>query len=174
MQLTRTTEKSQMTRRAFFSFHFDRDAWRAGQVRNIGAVDGNEPVSDNSWEDLKKKGDKAIQRWIDSQMDGCSCVIVLVGQETAGREWIDYEIKKAWDDGRGLLGIRVHRLENEKESQDREGANPFDRFRVNGTPLSQHVSLHDPSRVASKDTYAVIRRDLADWVEAAIAARQRR
>ena len=33
-----------MTRKVFYSFHFDNDAWRAGQVRNIGVVDGSEPV----------------------------------------------------------------------------------------------------------------------------------
>lgn len=29
-------------RQVFFSFHFDKDIWRVGQVRNIGAVDGQE------------------------------------------------------------------------------------------------------------------------------------
>ena len=163
-----------MARSAFFSFHFIRDAWRAGQVRNIGAVDGNEPVADNDWENLKRQGDKAVERWIDSQMSGRSCVIVLVGQETAGRKWIDYEIKKAWNDGRGLLGVRIHRLKNSTKQQDRAGANPFDSFTVNGEPLSRYVTLHNPSQQMSEDTYAVIRRDLASWVEAAIASRQRR
>ena len=167
-------EKSQMARSAFFSFHFARDAWRTSQVRNFGAVDGNKPVSDNSWEDLKRQGDRAVARWIDSQMDGCSCVIVLVGQETAGRPWINYEIKKAWEGGRGLLGVRIHGLKNSAKQQDRAGANPFDSLTVNGKPLSQYVALHDPSQRTSEDTYAAIRRDLASWVETAIASRQRR
>ena len=163
-----------MARSAFFSFHFARDAWRAGQVRNIGAVDGNEPVTDNDWENLKRQGDKAVERWIDSQMAGRSCVIVLVGRETAGRKWIDYEIQKAWNDGRALLGIRIHRLRNHDDVQDSAGPNPFQRFSVNGTSLASHVKLYDPSHPDSKVTHAMIRRDIASWVEEAIAAKQRR
>lgn len=45
-----------MSRKAFYSFHFKPDSWRASQVRNIGVVDGNQPVSDNDWEDVKKRG----------------------------------------------------------------------------------------------------------------------
>ena len=36
-----------MARRSFFSFHYKPDNWRAGQVRNMGMVDGNKPVTDN-------------------------------------------------------------------------------------------------------------------------------
>ena len=61
-------------RRTFYSFHFDNDAWRAGQVRNIRATEHDEPVSDNSWEQVKRGGDAAIQRWINDQMSTRSCV----------------------------------------------------------------------------------------------------
>ena len=37
-------------RQVFYSFHFKNDSWRAGQVRNIGVVEGNMPVSSNDWE----------------------------------------------------------------------------------------------------------------------------
>ena len=30
-----------VTRRVFFSFHYRPDNWRAGQVRNMGLVEGN-------------------------------------------------------------------------------------------------------------------------------------
>jgi Thoeris protein ThsB, TIR-like domain len=68
-----------MARACFFSFHFANDAWRASQVRNMGVVDGNKPVSDNDWEKVKKGGDAAIEKWIDDQMSGKSCSVVLVG-----------------------------------------------------------------------------------------------
>ena len=92
-----------MSRKAFYSFHFKPDSWRASQVRNIGVVDGNQPVSDNDWEDVKKGGDSAIQEWIDNQLAGRSCTIVLIGENTAGRKWIEYEIEKSWNDGKGSL-----------------------------------------------------------------------
>lgn len=48
-------------RQVFYSFHFKNDSWRAGQVRNIGVVEGNMPVSSNDWEEVKRKGDDSIK-----------------------------------------------------------------------------------------------------------------
>lgn len=56
-----------MARRVFFSFHFAKDAWRAAQVRNMGVVEGNKPLSDNEWEKVKKGGEQAIKKWINEQ-----------------------------------------------------------------------------------------------------------
>ena len=38
-----------MARKAFYSFHYKNDNWRASTVRNIGSVEGNKPASDNDW-----------------------------------------------------------------------------------------------------------------------------
>ena len=81
-----------MARRVFYSFHYKPDVHRAAQVRNIGMVEGNRPASDNDWESIKRGGDVAIKRWIDNQLIGRTCTIVLVGLETANRKWINYEI----------------------------------------------------------------------------------
>ena len=62
----------------------------------MGKIEGNGIVSANKWEEVTKGGNKAIEKWIDDNMSGKSCVIVLVGENTANRKWIDYEIKKAW------------------------------------------------------------------------------
>ena len=32
-----------------------------------------------------------------------SCVIVLIGTETASRKWVQYEIKEAWKRGKGII-----------------------------------------------------------------------
>jgi hypothetical protein len=52
----------------FFSFHFDNDFWRTQQVRNMGAIEGNTLVSANDWEELKRKGEKSIETWIDNSL----------------------------------------------------------------------------------------------------------
>ena len=94
-----------MARRAFYSFQYKPDNWRASQVRNMGVVDGNKPATDNDWEKVIKGGDKAIKKWIDGQLNGRSCTIVLIGKSTAGRKWIKYEIEESWNNGKGVLGI---------------------------------------------------------------------
>ena len=101
-----------MARRAFYSFHYEPDNSRAAQVRNMGMVDGNTPVSDNDWETVTKGGDAAIKKWIANQMHGRSCTVVLVGSSTAGRKWINHEICKSWDDKMGVVGIHIHGLKN--------------------------------------------------------------
>jgi len=114
-----------MARRVFYGFHYKPDNWRASQVRNIGAIEGNKPCSDNAWETITKGGDERIKRWIAEQLDGKSCVIVLIGANTAGRKWINHEIGKGWDDGMGVVGIYVHNLQDSEKKQSVKGANPF-------------------------------------------------
>jgi len=71
-----------MTRKVFYSFHFDNDNWRAGQVRNIGTVEGDKPVNGNKWEDVKNKSESTIKSWIDDNLKDKSCLVVLIGEKT--------------------------------------------------------------------------------------------
>ena len=159
-----------MARRVFFSFHFENDAWRAGQVRNMGALDGNEPVSDNDWEAIRRHGDAAIRSWIDSQLSGRSCVVVLIGSQTAGRKWIDYEIRQAWSKRKGLLGVHVYGLKDRHEQIATKGRNPFGDIQMQGGgTMADHVSVFDPTSSDSATTYGVIKRSLAAWVEAVVS-----
>ncbi|MBB5202886.1 LysM repeat protein [Inhella inkyongensis] len=159
-------------RRVFYSFHYKPDNWRVGQVRNIGAIEDNKPASDNDWETVKKGGDTAIQSWIDGQLKGRSCVVVLIGSETAGRKWINYEIEKGWNDGKGLVGIHIHQLKNREGVTATKGANPFKGFTLaNGKDLSNVVKAYDPTGVDSKAVYQMIANNLDSWIEEAIRIR---
>jgi len=160
-----------MARRAFYSFHYVPDSWRASQVRNMGVVDGNKPATDNEWEDVKKGGDSAIQKWIDDQLNGKSVAVVLIGAKTAGRKWINYEIKKAWGDGKGVLGIYVHNLKNSEGDQATKGNNPFDEFKIGDKSMSSIVKAYDPPYSTSTNVYDHIKENLADWIEKAIEIR---
>lgn len=162
-----------MARNAFYSFHYKPDNWRVSQVRNMGAVDGTGLVSDNDWEAVEKGGDPAIERWIAAQMKGCSCTIVLVGENTAGRKWITYEIKKSWEAGMGVVGICVHNLLNRLGENSAKGANPFDELTLDGKNLSTIVKLYDPPYSVSTSVYEHIKKNMADWVEEAITIRNK-
>lgn len=160
-----------MARKVFYSFYYKEDNWRASQVRNMGVIEGNQPVSDNDWEQVKKGGDEAIKKWINDQLNGRSCTIVLIGTNTAGRKWIEYEIEKSWNDGKGLLGIYIHKLKDKNGNQSFKGRNPFDDFNLNGKSLSQIVKSYDTPYSDSKDVYDYIKNNLASWVEEAISIR---
>jgi antiphage defense system Thoeris ThsB-like protein len=162
-----------VARRIFHTFHFKRDSWRVQQVRQMGVIEGQQLLSPNEWEAVKRSGDAAIRKWINDQMSGKSAVVVLIGRQTAGRKWVNYEIKKAWDDGRGLVGVYIHSLRNENQQQDSRGANPFSGFSVGTTPLSSIVKAYDPPSTDSSRAYAYIKSNLERWIEEAITIRKR-
>ena len=52
-----------MARRCFYSFHYDPDNWRASTVRQIGAIEGNQPATDNDWESVASGSNPDISRY---------------------------------------------------------------------------------------------------------------
>lgn len=162
-----------MARKVFFSFHFDNDYWRTQQVRNIGSIEGNTIATPNKWEEVKRNGDSAIQKWINDNLKGKSCLIVLVGSKTAGRKWIDYEIEQAWAKGMGVLGIRIHNLKDRDGKKSVSGTNPFSKYSLcdGKKAFSKYAILHSPSSINSKTVYKEISENLEKWIEDAIQLR---
>lgn len=160
-------------RQVFYSFHYKPDCWRVANIRNIGAIERNKPAPGNDWETITQGGDEAIKKWIKDQMKYRSCTIVLVGNKTAGRKWINHEIVKSWDSGMGVVGIYIHGLKNSKGFITEKGNNPFDHI-THGTTkkkLSTIVKCYNPSGSNSKEKYDWISRNLANAVEEAIKIR---
>ncbi len=164
-----------MARRVFFSFHFKNDHSRTQQVRNMNSLDGNSPVTPNRWEEIKKTGDEAIKKWINDNMSGKSCLVVLVGSETATRPWVKYEIRKAWEEKKGVLGIHIHGLKDLNGSTSQKGNSPFTNLKVTEegktVTLGTAPTLKNPSGSTSKDVYASIQNGIDDWIEEAIKNR---
>lgn len=161
-----------MATKVFYSFHFDHDSHRVSQVRNMGVVEGQPLLSSNEWEDVKAGGDSAIEKWIAEQMKGKRCAVVLIGSKTAGRRWVKHEIKKAWTDGKGVMGVYIHGLKNLAGEQDVKGANPFKGVAAGDeSDLSTVVKTYDPPYSTSTYVYDHIKENIQDWIEKAIAAR---
>lgn len=163
-----------MARRVFYSFDYENDCWRASMVRNIGVVLGNQPARDNTWESVKLSNDPAIMRWINEQMNGRSCTIVLIGAETANSRWVNYEIEQSLSSGKGLFGIRIHQLLDQNQETSIAGPDPFATLTLpDGRQLSSIIKTYDPPGANSKEVYAYISENLESWIEAAIETRQR-
>lgn len=116
-----------MARRVFFSFHYQRDVWRANTIRNLGIVDARAAAgwTDASlWEEAKKKGDASIKKLIDDALVGTSVTVVLIGAQTAGRKYINYEIQQSIDRGNGILGVHIHGIKNQDKETDTKGDVP--------------------------------------------------
>lgn len=159
------------THRVFYSFHYDADFWRVQMIRNIGVIEGNKPAEPNQWEEIKKSGDAAIKLWINQNMMYRSCVIVLIGEFTSERKYVKYEIEKAWNDERALLGIYIHNLKDSNSRTSKKGRNPFDSFVIPGTDgkrMSEFVRCYNPTG-DSKEVYNTIADNIAAWIEQAIS-----
>ncbi|MEG2310512.1 MAG: TIR domain-containing protein [Clostridia bacterium] len=156
-------------RQVFFSFEYLRDNWRAGQVRNMGKVDSSSTFSDNDWEEVKKKTDTEIKKWINDQLQLRSCLVVLIGSTTADRKWINYEIEKAYEMNKGMVGIYIHNLEDSSGNQSSKGSNPFYYVTADdGKRLSNYVKCFDSNYIGSKYVYDDISNNIENLIEDAI------
>ena len=102
-----------MARRVFFSFEYEHDVWRANVVRNSWVPQGKEAagfIDKAEFEEVKKGGDSAIQKWIQEQLKGTSVTVVLVGSHTCSSRWVRYEIEMSKQRGNGLIGIDISGL----------------------------------------------------------------
>lgn len=156
-----------MARKAFFSFRYKKDNWRAGIVRNSWVTKDREAAGffdSAEWEEVKKKTDSAIETWIDGQLKGTSVTVVLIGADTAGKKWINYEITASHKKGNGLLGIYIHQLKDKDKNTSAKGRNPFDDWTVTRdgkkVPLSSIYKTYD---WVDDDGY----NNMGDWIEKA-------
>ena len=154
-----------MARHVFFSFYYERDIWRASQVRNSWLTQPDRESAGfwdaASWEEVQRKGEEATKRWIRDQMKGTSVTVVLIGAETSTRPYVQYEIIHSWEIGNGLIGVYIHNQKTAKGAKDTKGADPFVALRYKGIRTYDWVN---------NDGYS----NLGDWVEAAYKRAQER
>jgi hypothetical protein len=133
-----------MARRVYFAFHYqDVIDFRANVVRKHNFTQGVESAGyyDYSiWEESKRKGDLAMKRMINAELESTSVTVVLVGTFTYARRWVRYEIIKSMQRGNKLLGIHINGIRDKDGQVKVYGNNPFDYLSVeynqDGTSLS--------------------------------------
>lgn len=118
-------------KRVYFSFHYqDVSDFRVNVVRNhkvVGWESKSAGYRDASiWEEAKTKGDLALKRMINSELDYTSVTVVLIGSETYDRRWVRYEIIKSLERGNDLIAIHINSLKDKFGSIKAAGPNPFD------------------------------------------------
>jgi hypothetical protein len=152
----------------FYSFHYDRDVHRVQLIRQMGRIEGQPLLNAQEWESIRARGKSAIEAWIDEQMKYKSAVVVLIGKETASRPWVQYEIQKAWQEKRPLLGIRIHGLSS-MGTVDVAGADPF--TNIEGyRGYNPGITIFDPTQknyfgnIDTKATYNYLAQNLTNWV----------
>jgi hypothetical protein len=113
-------------RNVYFSFHY-ADSWKVNQIRNSGLVFGARSVGfvDKSlWEEAKAKNPAALRKLIGEGLDGTSVTVVLVGQDTASRPWVKYELVESLRRGNALVGVHLNRVRDRTGKTTGIGAIP--------------------------------------------------
>ena len=79
-------------RKIFPSYDWDEDVWRVNQIVNLPFIVGAELAGfvKNVPNEEVRKSDAAVQRWIDENMEGCSCLVLLIGEKTYLSRWVKY------------------------------------------------------------------------------------
>lgn len=156
-----------MARRVFFSFHYERDIWRTNVVRNSWVTKEREAAGfwDASlWEEAQKKGEEAIKKMIEDGLKNTSVAAVLIGKETSGRKWVRYEVRRSHEDGKGLLAVYIHGIEDNSGKTDEKGDTYFGEIGTDANGKSVYFSQLYPSYdwIADKGYD-----NFGDWVEKA-------
>lgn len=156
-----------MARKAFFSFHFEDDLWRASVVRSAWEADDTREASGfwepGLWTRAKDRGSDAVARLIDEALEDTCVTIVLIGAHTATRRWVRYQIVESLRRGNGLLGVRIHRIRDRRGDIAKRGASPFEALTDDA---GRRLSLLHPVYDCSADEGL---RNLPSWAAAAAA-----
>ena len=120
-----------MAKRVFFSFHYkDVVDFRANVVRQHWVTKLNREEAgffDSSlWESVKKQGDFALKRLINSGLENTTVTCVLIGTETYFRPWVRYEILKSHKRGNSILGIHINSIRGRDGITKPKGSNPLE------------------------------------------------
>ena len=157
-------------KKVFFSYHYEKDGNRVDEIRSMGLTRDIKPLPKEEWDELCRQGDDAVKEWIDNSMKDAECLVVFIGEETAKRKWVIYEIQKAWNEGKGLLGIYVHNVSDPVTGKSKKGENPFVHFKMNrdGKTLRSVIKCYDPE---PNDAYNCIFENIEDWISDAQSIR---
>ena len=133
-----------MAKKLCFAFHCDDFAdLRANVVRKHNFTKGVEQTGyyDSSiWEESKKKGDVALKRMINAELENTSVTAVPIGSQTYARRWVRHELMKSVERGNRLLGIDINSIKGKDQKTKPLGPDPLAHLRLQISPDGKKVS----------------------------------
>ena len=137
-------------RKIFPSFDWN-DKWMVNQILNLPSIIGREDmhfVSGVPAEEVQKT-DAAISKWIRDSMEGCSCYVLFVGEETYTSKWVKYEMELARDRRLGMLMVFLDDMKNRDGRLCKKGWDPYEAHGMYAAPspknyiVRQYSWVHD-------------------------------
>ena len=158
-----------MARHVFYALHHEADHSRIVGLLQSHAVEGNLTPSQAQWAKLKRGGDFATRRWVEEQLKGRSCTVVLIGKDTATQPLVHYAVNRSRQLKMGLLGIHIHGLNDEHGRPGEKGENVFDHPECGLGSISGKIPVFDPPGTDSQMVYRYIVDNIAQWADEAAA-----
>lgn len=98
----------------FYSFHYSHDYDRIRRVLDAYHIQGGYSctpfISDEEIERMKQEGLDSIHRWIETEIAKADAVVVLIGEHSFGRYFIEYEIQTAYALNKPLMGVFINEI----------------------------------------------------------------
>ena len=145
-----------------------KDSFRASKIRNMKNFEQPIVFAEEDWSTIANQSETEIQNWIDQQLKQSDCLVVLIGEETAKKKWINYSIKRAYELNKGVVGIFVHRLLDEAGDPSERGEDPFHYVDLNSIKFSRFVQRFESDHVTERYVYHDIRRNITQLIENAL------
>jgi hypothetical protein len=120
-------------RKIYLSYNAEADYFRMLTLLQSGMSRylRNATLHPTDWVHLQKRGEDAVHRWVNEQLQGSTVTVVLIGRDTVSCPYVLHEIRQSWLRGNALLGIHIHDLgDQHNRSHPLPGDNPFDLFTV--------------------------------------------
>ncbi len=120
-----------MGKRVFFSFHYkDVVDFRANVVRRHWLSKPNRDSAGyydaSLWESVKKQGQLAVKRMINSSLQNTSVTYVLIGSDTYVRPWVRYEMLKSFKKGNQIVAVHINSIKGKDQKTKPKGPNPLE------------------------------------------------
>lgn len=113
-------------RYVFPSYDWD-DAWLVNQIINMPKIVGREYLGFVKGVPAEEglTDPNEIKRWIDRKMDGCTCLILFVGERTYTSDWVRYELELARNRNMGRFILNLQGMTRRDQTICLGGPDPY-------------------------------------------------
>ena len=118
-----------MGRNCCIIFDYDNDLARAKQINDLGLVRGSAPAGFDDasrWQEARNAGEAAVRGLIDGALLSTSVTIVLIGENTAALDYVEYAIEQSIRRKNGIVGLFVHDMADENGNTSAQGKVPYE------------------------------------------------
>lgn len=102
-----------------FISHYEKDDIHVQSLKKRLISQGydvkNFSVDSTKHKDGRRPTDSVIKRLLDIRIKTASTFICLIGPDTHTRKWVNYEVRKAYLEGKKIIGIYTHGNKNNVE-----------------------------------------------------------